>query len=277
MRNPYEILGLAPGASDRQVRDVYRRLAKKYHPDLNPGNRQAEERFKQINEAYEQLSDPPRHSAGDSVGPRFRARGAPPFARSEDLGDLFKQFFNQHSNNNLRSHLTLDFLEAINGTCKQVFLANGRSLMVTVPPGAEDGQVIRVSRPADARDQKPTKAYVTLRVRPHKYFTRKGNNLYLDFPATVYEAVMGLAVSVPTPSGLVWMNLPKGSNTDSVVRLRGRGVPSPGRHGDLYVRIKIVLPRQHEAGLEKLIQSWESNYPYDPRAEINQTEARRKS
>lgn len=273
MRNPYEILGLAPGASDRQIRDVYRKLAKKYHPDLNPGNRQAEERFKQINEAYEQISDPHKHSDIDPMD--IRRRGAAPFARQEDLGDLFKQFFNQRTNNNLRSHLTLDFLEAVNGTYKQAFLPDGRSFTVTVSPGAEDGQVIHVSSPASDRDQIPAK--ITLRVRPHKYFTRKGNNLYLDFSATVDEAVMGLAVSVPTPSGLVRMNLPKGSNTDSVVRLRGCGVPSPGRHGDLYVNIKIMLPKQPSAGLEKLIQTWSSDYPYDPRAEINQPETRRKS
>ena len=304
--DPYRVLGVRKEASQQEIQKAYRKLAKKLHPDLNPGNKQAEEQFKAASAAYDLLSDPEKRARFDRgeidaeghERPRQRyyrdfagaAAGEHAYATAEgfsdfsDEGDLFSSIFGRGGRFNLRMRgqdahyrLPVEFLEAVNGAVRRVTLADGSTVDVTVPPGARDGQVLRLTGKGSAGvgGGPPGDAFIEITVKPHPIFTRKGDDIHLELPISLTEAVKGGKISVPTPGGPVTMRVPKGSNSGTVLRLRGKGVPrANGTRGDEYVRLKIVLPDKPDPELERFVQGWAAGKSHNPRRGMGEWNAR---
>jgi DnaJ-class molecular chaperone len=288
--DPYSTLGISRNASADDIRSAYRKLAKKYHPDLNPGDKAAEARFKTISSANDLLSDPEKRArfdrgeidgAGDPVHaqpPPYRsyagrgsAGGAPDM--SEMFADLFARQSREQANRPARGRdiaygLTVGLVDTITGSPQRLTLPDGRSLDVRVPIGFEDGQTLRLrGQGGEGHNGGPAgDALIEIRVRPHKLFRREGDDILLDLPITLKEAVLGGRITVPTPTGAVTMTVPKRSDTGTVLRLRGRGVPAhDGRPaGDEKVTLKIVIS-DADAALEAFLQGWTPEREIDPR------------
>jgi DnaJ-class molecular chaperone len=284
--DPYKTLGVKKDASQEDIQKAYRRLAKKLHPDLNPGNKQAEEQFKDVSVAYDLLGDPEKRAkfdrgeidASGAERPQHRyyrdfAEGASSyssdagFADFTDADDILSQFFGRGgrgANVRMRGQevhyrLELDFLDAINGAKRQLTLPDGSVLDVTIPPGTRDGQILRLrgkGRPGIGGGS-PGDALIEVAVRPHRIFTLKGDDIHIDLPISLSEAVLGGKVNVPTPSGAVAMTVPKWANTGTVLRLKGKGAPrADGSRGDEYVRLEVMLPEKPDPELEKFVAQW---------------------
>jgi DnaJ-class molecular chaperone len=293
--DPYKVLGVAKDASPEDIQKAYRTLAKKLHPDLNPGNKRAEEQFKQLSAAYDLLGDadkrarfdrgeidasgaepPPRGFYRDHAGGAGdRYASADGFADFASGDDIFADLFGRGGRSKLRMrgqnvhyHLDLDFLDAINGAKSQVTMPDTSVLDVSIPAGTRDGQILRLRGKgmAGINGGPPGDALVEIAVRPHHIFTRKGDDIHLELPISIREAVLGGKLSVPTPMGAVSMTVPKWANTGTVLRLKGRGVPrSNGSRGDEYVTLKVMLPSKPDAELEKLIAQWRASATDNPR------------
>lgn len=294
----YELLGVARAASPEELRKAYRALAKKYHPDLNPGDKQAEDTFKSVQTAYDLLSDPEkrkRYDAGeiDAEGnetPRSYYReyaggaAGQPYqsdAGFEDLGDIFSDLFGrrgrpgQESGNvrmrggDLRYTMQVDFVEAANGAKKRVTMPDGKILDIAIPAGLRDGQILRLrgkGRPGFGGGD-PGDAFVEMHVAPHPRFVRSGNDILVDLPVALHEAVLGGRIRVPTTGGAVTMTIPAGSNTGSTLRLKGKGIPATGGQpaGDQLVTLRVVLPDAPDPALSEFVAEWAKTHAYDPR------------
>ncbi len=299
MRDPYEILGVARTASSEDIQKAYRRLAKKLHPDLNPGNKEAEERFKELSLANDILSDAgkrkkfdageidafgaerPRQSyykdyaAQAGAGhPYENPSGFADFAGADDIfAELFRQQAQQSRRRrgaDLRYRLAIEFLDAIKGASKRLTLPDGGTLDVTIPPGIQEGQVLRLrgkGAPSGGEGEAGD-ALVEISVMPHRFFMRVGDDIHLELPVTLAEAFLGSHVKVPTPTGPVMLKVPKGSNTGSVLRLKGKGVPHQGGHGDELVKLKVMLPSGPELELETFLSNWKPRTNHDPRKDM---------
>ena len=300
MKDPYETLAVERSASPDVIQKAYRRLAKKLHPDLNPGNKESEERFKEVSDAYDLLSDAGKRArydrgeidASGAEKPRqhfYRdfASEAPPghayenysgFADFADSDDILSELLRRRSNvhvrargSDVRYELPIEFLDAVTGAVKRLTLPEGGTLDVTIPAGIQNGQVLRLrgkGRPGLGEGE-PGDALVEITIKPHSLFTREGNDIYTDLPITLSEAVLGGRVNVPTPTGSVTMTVPKGSNTGTVLRLRGKGVlRRDGGHGDELVRLKVMLPERPDAELEAFVAGWQGGKAYDPRRDM---------
>jgi DnaJ-class molecular chaperone len=296
--DPYEILGVPRTASTEDIRQAYRRLAKKLHPDLNPGNKESEDRFKDVAGAYELLSDPDKRQRFDSgeidgsgaERPHQRfykdfateaAEGSPYENRSgyADFGadDIFAELFRRQAREarrapgaDLHYRFAIDFLDAVNGATKRLTLPNGGSLDVTIPAGIQEEQILRLrgkGAPSPGEGE-PGDALVEISINPHRFFVRHGDNIHIDLPVTVTEAVLGGRVRVPTPLGPVILTVPKGSNTGTVLRLKGKGIQRRDGHGDELVTLKIMLPTAPNPELEAFLSTWSPGESYDPRRDI---------
>ncbi|WP_137179657.1 DnaJ C-terminal domain-containing protein [Roseomonas sp. AR75] len=303
--DPYAALGVKRDATQDEIRRAYRTLARKHHPDLNPGDKAAEEAFKRIGAANDLLSDPEKRarfdrgeidaSGQEKPQPRYYrdfAEGAGPqgyasdagFADMADADEILSELFGRRAGRggrgagsasfrmrggDLHGRLTLDFLEAVNGAKKRVTLPEGETVDVTVPPGTRDGQVLRLrGKGAPGLGGGPSgDLLVEIQVGAHRHYTRKDDDILLDLPVTLPEAVLGGRIEVPTPAGAVMVNVPKGSNTGTVLRLKGRGVPkADGTRGDAYVTLRIVLPDAPDAALQAFAEGWQAGKEQDPRA-----------
>ena len=299
--DPYKALGVARDASQDDIRRAYRKLAKQHHPDLNPGNTAAEERFKAVASANELLSDPGKRgrfdrgeidAAGQERAPRpsYRdyadtepgrryGRAGPQSSEwnAEDLGDIFGSMFNEGrragGETRMRGRdehyaLTTGFLDAVNGATRRLTLPDGRTLDVKIPPGCTDGQVLRLRGQGSGgwNGGPDGDALIEIHVTPHRYFERDGQDIRLELPVTLTEAVLGGPVEVPTPGGPVRMRVPPHSDSGTELRLRGRGVPAPGGQaaGDLYATLRVVLGKP-DAALEAFLRDWKPEHPADPR------------
>ena len=293
--DPYEVLGVKRDASQKDIQKAYRRLAKKLHPDLNPGNAEAEKQFKEVSAAYDLLSDPEKRTRFDrgeidasgaerpqqrfyrdfadgAANPYTSDAGFADFAATDDI---LSAIFGRRGRANLRRRgrdvryrLEVDFLDAVNGATKRLTLPDGSVLDVAIPPGTRDGQILRLRGKGGAGigGGSPGDALVEIRVRPHPQFTRRGDDIHLEMPISLAEAVLGGRVEVPTPSGPVTMTVPKGANSGTVLRLKGKGVPrGDGSRGDEYVTLKVVLPDQPDPELETFVAGWRSGKAYNPR------------
>jgi DnaJ-class molecular chaperone len=282
-RNPYEVLGVKPAASEDEIRAAYRKLAKRHHPDLNPGNKEAEARFKELSSANEILSDkdkrarfdrgeidesgvekpPPgygwRDHAEGAAGQKYHAQSIDP----DDLEDLFGLFGRGRGagmkmpGQDHQFTMTVDFLDAVNGAKKRLDFSPGKTLDVTVPPGVRDGQVLRLKGQGGPGlgGAPPGDALIEIKIAPHPLFRREGDDIRIEQPVTLDEAVLGGRISVPTPTGAVAMSVPANSNTGSVLRLRGKGVKrADGTFGDEYVTLKIVLPEAGDPALAEFLR-----------------------
>jgi DnaJ-class molecular chaperone len=298
MADPYQILGVAKTATDEEIRKAYRKLAKEHHPDLNPGNKQAEARFKDISVAYTLLSDPEKRRAYDAgevdasgqpqaerrfyrdyagAGGGFRYEHAEDFG---DLGDIFADLMRGRrgpSGGGAETHfrmrggdvhytLPVDFLEAVNGGKKRVDMPDGKTLDIAIPAGVEEGQTLRLKgQGSPGLGGGPAgDALITVTVRPHPVFRREGNDIKSVLPITLNEALSGGSVQVDTITGPVSVKIPKHSNTGRILRLRGKGVQGRAK-GDHLVELQVTMPPHPDAGLEKAISEWESQHPYNPR------------
>lgn len=301
MKSPYEILGVGKAASEDDVRKAYRALAKKLHPDLNPGDKAAEEKFKEVSQAYELLSDREKRAKYDAgvideagnekpqqrqyyrnyAGANAGAAGANPnyqsasgFSGFGDMDDIFADMFARQAEarRNARGadvqyNLTVPFLDAINGAVQRLNLPDGTTIDVKIPAGISEGQVIRLrgkGQPSPGTGGAGD-ALVEISIAPHPYFTRAGDDLALELPVTIKEATLGGPVRVPTPTGAVMLNVPAGSNTGSQLRLKGKGVA--GR-GDLLVKLRVVLPRRSDQQLNDFLKGWTPSPDDDPRKDM---------
>jgi DnaJ-class molecular chaperone len=294
MKDPYEVLGVPRTASADDIRKAYRRLAKALHPDLNPGDKDAEARFKEASGAYDLLSDAEkrrRFDAGeiDATGaerPRqhfyrdFAGGGEPDeryyttsgFADFGDADDILSELFGRAGQRRTRGgdlhfRLRVGFLSAVNGASERVTLPDGRVIEVAIPAGVEDGQTLVLKgrgEPAPAGGQAGD-ALIEIIIAPHPIFQRRGADILIDLPITLSEAVLGAKVKTPTPSGAVMLSVPKHSNTGAILRLKGKGVRrADGAAGDALVTLKIMLPPLPDAALEDFAETW-GGKGYDPR------------
>ncbi|WP_300543479.1 DnaJ C-terminal domain-containing protein [Maricaulis sp.] len=296
MDDPYKTLGVAKTASAEEIRKAYRKLAKELHPDANPGDKQAEERFKQVSQAFKLLSDPEKRAeydaaaragfAGMGMGGAGAAGGRKPFnfrqgrhrgGGFDDFGDIFSDLFTDFNAQSrqppprkgadIRYSLTVDFMQAAGGGKHRIVLPGGRKLEVAVPPGAADGQVLRLRGQGEpsATGGPAGDAYIEIKVAEHKYFSREGDNVRLELPISVKEAALGAKVRVPTIDGPVDLQVPPGSSSGTLLRLRGRGFAgAKGKRGDQIVRLMVTLPASDRA-LQDFLETWSPPKGYDPR------------
>ena len=262
----YDTLGLSKDADEKAVRQAFRRMARKYHPDLNPGDEDAERRFKEINEAYEVLSDPEKRGKYDRFGDNWkhadqmgagfgsgrpfewtvtRGGGESPFGNADDLLDQLGFFGGRRRRGSARVETTVEVSleEAFHGAKRLVtYTAQGRSrrLEVSIPPGVDNGSTVRIS--PDPGQQ----ILIKIALTPHTRFERKGNDLYLELPIPVEDAILGAEVDIPTLTGRVRLTVPAESQNGQRVRLAGQGMPhrrSPDTRGDLYVVLRPTTPK----------------------------------
>ncbi|PZO50069.1 MAG: molecular chaperone DnaJ [Alphaproteobacteria bacterium] len=299
--DPYATLGLGRTSTADDIRRAYRTLAKELHPDVRPGDKAAEERFKRATAAFNLLSDPamksrydrgeidadgnermafnsrPRQSARAHAGAGAAGPGAGAGAGAQDafdLGDIFSDLFGpglgggrsytRMRGRDIRFTLEVDFLDAINGAKRRVSLAEGRTLEVGIPAGVESGQVLRLKNQGGAGLQggPAGDALVELTVRPHAFFRREGQDIHMDLNISLTEAVEGARIQAPTATGAVTLTIPAGSNTGKTLRLKGKGV---GGQGDQFVRLQVVLPETTDEDLKKFVKKWPKRDYVPPR------------
>ena len=305
-QTPYEVLGVKPDASADDIRKAYRKLAKQFHPDLNPGKPEAEARFKAVSAAYDLVSDPEkraRYDRGeiDETGaerpPRSYYRGYAEGAEGRkyqpegefdlgDLEDLFAAFGSAGRGRQARGGegfrvrggdrlftLTVDFVEAATGAKKRVSLAPEEWLDVTIPPGIDDGQVLRLrGKGGPGFGGGPTgDALIEVHVAPHPLFRRDGHDIKIELPVSLAEAVLGARVAVPTVTGPVTMTIPKGSDAGTQLRLRGKGIQREKNPGDQYVTLKVVIGPSGDPELAEFLEKWAPQHPFDPRQGLAST------
>ncbi len=301
-KDPYEILGVARNATEAEIKKAYRRLAKEHHPDRNPGNPTAEAKFKEIQAAYEILSDPGRRQQYDRFGaggpaPDFQrwahnVRGARDvssgtFSDLGDLGSIFEQFFQQtrgrrgprtrravSRGEDLETDVDLSFEDAALGCTRIITLAlasdNGEDteeLRLRVPAGVTNGVRLRLRGKGHPGPGGRGDLIVACRVREHAYFQRDGADVLLEVPVSVGEAVLGARVDVPTLYGMTTVTIPPGSSSRLKLRLRGKGIHDErsGVTGDMYVLVRVMVPREVSPRARQLIEEFEAETRFRPR------------
>jgi DnaJ-class molecular chaperone len=314
MRDPYDVLGVSKNASAAEIKNAYRRQAKKLHPDANKHDPKAAARFAELNAAYEVLGEQEKRRAYDrgeidSEGkPRFQGFdgfGAGPggFGRDgifESFGwgpggfhhsrsgggaggfeDLLKEAFGGRRGGfrfdendfgggaeDVSVALAITLPEAASGVTKRVLLPTGKEVDVKIPRGLVDGQQIKLKGQGLAgRRGRAGDVLITVSIMPHPVFAREGAaDLRLELPITLYEAVLGGKVRVPTLDGAVDLAIPAQTNSGRTFRLRGKGFPVKDGTGDLLVTVRIMLPDGGDAELTALMNKWRERKPYDPRS-----------
>ena len=322
-RDYYDILGVARDATPEAIKKAYRALARKYHPDVNPGDKTAESSFKEVQQAYDILSDKEKRAKYDrygdaafegmaAAGPRSGAsdytfrfgepgfetvdfsqffgpmggRGAP--TDEADTGGgagIFEDLLGRmrtgrtgraRTGREMEAHLTIPFLTAVRGgeTTIEVQRGEGKpeSLVVKIPPGIDTGAKLRLKGRGEPGPKGAPAGDLTIHitVEPHPYFHRDGRNLQVEVPITVSEAILGAKIDVPTLDGLKSLTVPPGSSSGLKLRLKGQGVPASGSKpaGDLFVVLKIVVPKGVDETSRRLIEEFSLRTPYNPRAKL---------
>lgn len=304
-RQYYDTLGVPPDADDKTIKKAYRALAQKYHPDRNAGDAAAEAKFKEVNNAYEVLSDKEKRKLYDEFGEDaeklgfdqekargyrdWKAKGGVGFDGGVDMEDLLSQMFGgglggrggfrggpgaargPAKGRDISAEMTLDFRTAVRGG-ERVIGIDGKQVTVRIPPGVRDGGNLRLRGQglAGARGGPAGDLLLTISVADDPVFERDGDNLILEVPVTLGEALRGGTIEVPTLEGVVNLKVPAGAQSGQSLRLRGKGVAPKGKPvGDLLVKLKVRLPdaRGHDE-LEDAIKALEALYTEDVRADL---------
>jgi curved DNA-binding protein len=284
----YKILGVDKKATDEDIKRAFRKLAMKFHPDRNPGSKEAEEKFKQLNEAYEVLSDKQKRARYDQLGDSYRnwqqTGGAGNFnwedwfpsrspggATRVEVGDFsFSDFFNmvfggsggqttprRQASRSARPRgmehpVKISLQEAFDGT-ERMILVDNRRLQVKIPPGSKSGTKVRMAGAAPGE----TDIYLVVDILPDKNYEIKGDDLHSEVVVDMYTAILGGEITVQTPAGQVVLSVPAGTQPGQTFRLAGRGLPklhNPQNHGDLFTKIKVQLPRHITTNQRKLFE-----------------------
>ncbi|MGZ3343440.1 MAG: DnaJ C-terminal domain-containing protein [Caulobacteraceae bacterium] len=309
----YQELGVSRGSSSDEIRKAFRKLAKQLHPDQNPGDKAAEERFKKVSAAFDILGDEEKrkkYDAGqiDSDGREtmrgFRpgenpfCAGGGPFAggfhreggpggfeghfEGGDFGDILSEILGGRRGGgagfggfggqpargqDVRAEIAITVEEAVQGGKKRIAFSDGRTLDVSIPKGAAEGQVLRLKGQGGQGRGGAGDALIELHIASHPVFKREGANLTMDVPVSVPDAVLGGKIEAPTPDGPVTLTVPKGANSGQILRLKGRGLgdPATGRRGDLLARLMVTLPDTVDPELQAFAEDWQAKRPYTPR------------
>ena len=300
MSDPYQILGVAKTADASELKSAYRKLAKKLHPDVNPGRKDVEQKFKEVTAAYDLLSDADKRARYDrgevdaqgqergfggggawrNAGGKQNARGgADPFSGFSGMEDIFAEFMGggrqrrgagtggneQQRGSDVTYTTQVPFITACLGGKQRVTLTNDKTVEITVPAGVEDGHKLRLKGQGLASmGGTAGDAIVEIRIDAHPFFTRKDRDISLDLPISLPEAILGASVTVPTLDGQVAVKIPKGANAGTTLRLKGKGVAG-ATTGDMFVRVKITLPEPVPQDLTDFIEKWAKKNAYDPR------------
>jgi len=294
MRDLYDILDVPKTSSEAEIKSAYRKLAKAYHPDHNAGRPHIAEKFKEVSAAYAILGDAkqrrrydhgeidesgneraPQGNTGPMGGGPFRSAGANTEFDFEEAQNAFSDFFRfsgrgdkakantgrrgpgTRSGLDITYEVTIAFEEAVNGATRRLRLNDGREVDIKVPAGIQDGQIIRLAGQGGPgfAGGKSGDALVQVNVAKHPYFRREGLDIHLELPISVDEAVLGGDIEVPTPRGRLTVRVPKGSSTGRRLRLRDKGVRRKDNVGNLYVTLKIMLPKQRDPKLEAAMKA----------------------
>ena len=287
----YEVLGVKRGAPDDEIKKAYRKLARKFHPDLNPGDKTAENQFKQLQEAYDVLSNAEDRKLYDEYGDNWRAvkagAGVPPppgpeprpggydfndfdFGRFSNTGsggfDIFEELFGgargrgqpRGRGRDVEAELELSLEEAHRGGRRTLQMQGAeKTIDVNIPAGVRDGSTVRLAGQggAGANGSEPGDLYLHIRLLPHPVFTVKGDDLEVELPLAPWEAVLGANVEAPTLDGKVAVKIPAGARSGQRLRLRGQGLNKrSGGRGDEYARLKIVVPKEVSAEERRLYE-----------------------
>ncbi|KJV10624.1 molecular chaperone DnaJ [Elstera litoralis] len=302
MRDPYEVLGVPRTADADAIKSAYRKLAKQFHPDLNPGDKAIETKFKDISAAHDLLSDTEKRARYDrgeidasgnerprarragggfggfgGFGGGFGQKGGTFDFDADDIFDGFRTRSGTASAGTRRGAdvsygLTVDFVTAANGGKRRVTTADGRSLDVNIPPGTEDGNKLRLRGQGQPgfNGGPEGDAFIEIHVDAHPFFVAKGKDIHLEVPVTLQEAILGASVTVPTIDGRVAVKVPRGSNSGSTLRLRGKGIPGKdGARGDQYVKLVVMLPEKLDPELSSFLEKWGPKNPYEVRGKLN--------
>jgi DnaJ-class molecular chaperone len=300
--DPYTLLGVKRDASQDEITKAFRKLAKQLHPDVNPNNKAATERFKRVSAANEFISDTerrrkydrgeidaagePRRSPHQQSGGGQRRGTAGASGDDFGLGDIFEGMFGgargararqpqqpqstPFRGQDVRYTLEVDFHEAVTGAKKRVTLPEGGMLDLNVPEGVEDGSVLRLKGKGAAglRGGEHGDALVEIKVRANADFRRVGNDVLSELPVSLDEAVLGAKIEVATVSGRIQLALPKGTSSGRVFRLKGKGCRNmaTGQVGDQLITVRIVLPEVIDDSLAYFLSEWRQTHAYDPRA-----------
>lgn len=294
----YEILGVQKNAAEDEIKKAYRNLAKKFHPDLHPGNKAMEAKFKEINEAYAVLGDPKKRSDYDLTGsvpfePGMGGGGWPPGAgggRYEDFEpgfggfeDIFSEVFGTRGRRrgiqrgeDLDYNIEIEFMQAVKGVELKFTVSrrNGSEpLTVKIPPGVNVGSRVRVPGKGDTGWEGGPNGdlYLIIKnIKPHAYFKRDGSDIYLDLPITIKEAILGADVKVPTVDNETTIKVPHGIQGGQKLRIKGKGVYGLHEHerGDQYVVINITVPKKIGQESKDLLEEFTRLNPDDPRKSL---------
>ncbi len=287
-KDPYEVLGVSRQATADEIKRAYRKLAKQHHPDRNPGSKAAEQRFKEVQAAYEILGDPRKRAEYERARESGFTSGIPAWAQDvpgnfsgrvsfnfgDDLTSIFEQFFGGHGRAaqrrsarravergaDIEHAVELSFEEALAGAQREVVLAtpDGQQERVRfrVPAGVEDGQRVRVPGKGQPGPGGRGDLVVLCRVRPHPVFRRDGLDVLLDLHLSFPQAALGTEVEIQTPDGLAVLKVPPGTSSGAKLRLRGRGVRNArtGQRGDLYAVVRIDVPKELSPEARRLVE-----------------------
>jgi DnaJ-class molecular chaperone len=318
VKDYYKILGVSKTATKEEIKKAYRSLARKYHPDLNPDKKDAEEKFKEVQEAHEVLSDEEKRKTYDMFGSaEFRPGGRTTWKRADDTGqayeysysandfsgfeDIFKDLFGSAGEGrpgrgrgetfrdifstvtkertsrgrDLEYQIEIDFDTAIRGGVRDLSISRQKQegvetekLSVRIPAGVDNGSRIRVQGKGEGAKGD---LYLRVKVKPHPIYSRKGDDIYLEVPVTVYEAALGKKIEIPTIDGTAEMTIPPGVQSGTRLRLKGKGVTNLKTkvRGDQYIEIKIAMPDKINEDDRKKYEEIERSHPYNPRAKLS--------